>query len=149
MIIKETIDPDEIKRVLCHPEIYPCITSDDECPDLEDFEPPMDAEYIGGYVGCDIIGIMVYHTYKDGFECHIQVLPEYRKEYAREFAQMALEIGKAKNASIYAEIPDCYPNVLKFAKSFGFNETGSIEDGYTRNGMTCDVTTLRLEHGIH
>lgn len=142
MNIKETRDIAEIKKILCYPEIYRCI-SDDNSPPLEEFEPPPEAIYVAGYVGSDIIGMMIYHKTEEGLKCHIQVLPEFRKKYAREFARMALEIGEAKNSSIYSEIPVCYPNVIRFAKSFGFTETGSIKEGHLLDGVKHDVMILR------
>lgn len=143
--IRETKDVAVIKSVLCNPDIYRCI-SDDNSPVPDDFEPPLDAEYIAGCVGDDIIGMMIYHERTGRLKCHIQVLPEYRKEYARQFARMAL--GRAKNATIYAEIPDCFPNVLAFAKSFGFEETGEIRSDYVRDGISHDVITVRLDNGV-
>jgi hypothetical protein len=144
LIVKETRSIAEIKKILCYPEIYKCI-SDDNSPPLNEFEPPSEAMYVAGYVGSDIIGMMIYHVTEEGLKCHIQVLPEFRKKYAREFARMALEIGEAKNSSIYSEIPICYPNVIRFAKSFGFTETGSIKDGHLLNGEQYDVVILRKE----
>jgi len=146
MLIRETKSAEEIKTVLCHPEIYDRI-SDDYSITVEEFEPPMDAEYIAGYVGNDIIGLMIYHINDGKLECHFQVLPEFR-QYSKEFARMALEIGKAKNASIYAEIPDCYPEVIKFTTNFGFNIVGNIVDGHQKNGQSCDVKILRFDNGI-
>jgi hypothetical protein len=61
---------------------------------------------------------------------------------------MALNFGKSKNASIYAEIPTCYPNVLNFAKEFDFKEVGTIESDYLRDGVKHDVIVMRLENGI-
>lgn len=80
MIVKETTNLDDIKAVLCNPAIYDTII-DDNCPLVEDFEPPIDDDhlYVGGYVKGEIIALMVYHKYLDGNECHVQVLPEYRK----------------------------------------------------------------------
>jgi len=147
MIIKETKDINEIKKVLCHPDIYGCI-ADDFCPESKDFEPPLEALYIAGYVDSDIIGLMIYHRLEDGLKCHIQVIPEYRKQYARQFARMALDIGEAKNSLIYSEIPTCYPNVIKFAKDFGFTEIGSIKDDYQKDGKLYDVIKLRLDNVI-
>lgn len=144
MEVRETKNIDEIKEVLCHPEIFPCI-SDDNLTYSGDFEPPItdDIQYIAGFVDGDIIGIMIYHKVTGGLKCHIQVLPEYRKKYARQFARIAIEFGEAKNSIIYSEIPTCYPNVIKFAKEFGFTETGSIIEDYLKDGKKYDVIKMR------
>ena len=147
LTVRETKDITEIKSVLCHPVIYDCI-SDDNCPTSDKFEPPMGAQYIAGYVDNDIIGLMIYHRVTEGLKCHIQVLPEYRKLYSREFAQMALKFGEAKNATIFSEIPVCYPNVIKIAKEFGFKQIGIIRENYLKNGINFDVIKFRKGHGI-
>lgn len=141
MIIKEINNVDDIKSILCHGAIYECITGD-ECPGVEDFEPPTDQNYmyIGGYVKGDIIAIMVYHAYLDGNECHVQVLPEYRKEYAKKFGQQALMFrGTAK---LYAEIPDLYKNVLNFALMNNFKVIDVKENDYIKNGERYNVNVL-------
>ncbi len=145
MNVFETIDVEEIKSVLCHPEIYPCISQDGN-PTAAEYEPPMNVRYIGGYVEGTLIGIMVYHPYKDGLKCHIQVLPEFRKKYAKAFGRIALNFGEAKNAIIYADIATCFENVIAFAEGFGFRITGRIKDNYVRDGKRFDAITMRLNN---
>jgi len=145
--VKETKDKDEIKKILCHPEIYERI-KDDNCPECQNFNPPDWAVYIGGYLGNDIIGLMIYHKENGELKCHFQVLPEHRK-HALQLARMAFDFGEAKNASIYAEIPECYPEVVFFAKRLGFRKSGVIKRGHKTNGQLYDVIRLRLHRGIH
>ena len=50
MIVKEITNEDEIRTILCNPDIYDTIASD-ECPAIDDFEIPFDNHrYIGGFV---------------------------------------------------------------------------------------------------
>ncbi len=141
MVIKECINTADIKTVLCHPEIYDVISSD-ECPLLADFEPPMTEEYtyIVGYVKGEPIGVMIYHKYRDGLECHVQVLPQYRKEHAINFGQQSLEFRGT--VPIYAEIPDLYKNVLAFALLNNFEVIEVKENDYIKNGKTYNVNVL-------
>lgn len=143
MIIVKTQDIEEIRKVICHPDIYPVI-SDDFCPPPKEFIPPLDVDYYAGYVNGEIIGIMAYHIQDGRYKCHPNVLPEYRNKYAREFTRMTLEIGKVKNASIYADIPECYKHVIRFAKSFGFKVIGKLKNKSKRNNVLYDVISLRL-----
>ena len=147
MIIKRTWDIDDIRSVLCHPEIYPCIAGDG-CPEAKDFILPLQGnEYYGGYVNDEIISVMIYHASKDRQYCHIQVLPKYRKEYAREFAKGTLN-EQLKNGPIFAEIPECYPNVLRFALGVGFEVIETTDEPYIRDGKSCEIKVLRCENGI-
>lgn len=144
MIVKETTSADEIKAILCNGAIYECITGDN-CPKADDFEPPIDKcyTYVAGYVNGVIMAIMVYHEYEDGNKCHVQVLPEYRKEYAREFGEQSLEYRGT--LPLYAEIPDLYKNVLNFAVSNNFEVIKVKENEYIKNGVFYDVNVLRYK----
>lgn len=144
MIIKETFNAEDIKDVLCHPAIYDSIT-DDNCKPVEEFEPPItgDYRYVVGYVKGAPIAVMVYHTYRDGNECHVQVLPEYRKEYAKKFGQQSLEFRGT--VPLYAEIPSLHDNVLKFALLNNFEVIDIIDDGYIKNGVKHLVNVLKYK----
>lgn len=144
MILKESVNVDDIKAVLCHRKIYDSIT-DDRCQKLEDFEPPTTSEYkyIVGYVKDEPMAVMVYHKYRDGNECHVQVLPEYRKEYAKEFGQQSLEFRGT--APLYAEIPSLHENVLLFALLNNFEVIDIVDDGYIKNGVNHLVNVLKYK----
>ena len=141
MIIKQ-IAPPEAKLVLCHPEIYETI-SDDNSPPASEFNPPDNCEYIGGFVDGDLIGVMIYHTYKESIKCHVQVLPTHRADHAREFGTKAL--GLKRGLTIYADIPEIYPNVLKFAQSFGFKIIDTLIKSGVKNGKSFNSKLLILE----
>ena len=147
MIVRPTKDREEIESVLCRSEIYDTIT-DDKSPNAEDFNPPINDDYlyIGGYVNSKIIGLMVYHKYLDGNKCHVQVLPEFRKEYARKFGEQVLEFRG--HSPLYAEIPDLYKNVLDFALLNKFKVIGIKQNDYIKQGKTYNTNILRYEDGI-
>ena len=140
MILKETTDLTEIKTILCDPAIYDTIT-DDNCPKANEFIPPMEGHlYIGGYIGSKIIALMVYHEYLDGSKCHVQVLPEFRKEYAKQFGEQSLIFNGTR--PLYAEIPELYNNVLEFAKINGFKVIDTKLNDYTKRGITYNTKVL-------
>ena len=141
MILKKTTDISEIKTVLCNKVIYDTIGSD-SAPLITEFEPPVNDEYlyIGGYVKGEIIALMVYHKYLNGNECHVQVLPEHRKEHAIKFGEQALEFRGT--LSLYAEIPDLYKNVLDFALLNDFKVIKIRKNDHIKNGKTYNVNVL-------
>ena len=147
LILKETTDLNEIKAVLCNPAIYDTIT-DDNSPLMQDFEPPLidGYLYVGGYIKGEIIALMVYHKYLDGNKCHVQVLPEYRKEYAINFGEQSLLFKGT--LPLYAEIPDLYKNVLAFALLNDFKVKSVKENDYIKNGKTYNVNVLEFQDGI-
>lgn len=148
MIVTPTKDKAEIEKVLKHPEIYETI-SDDLSPHVDQFDAPITDEYqyIAGYVNNEIVGIMVYHKYKDGNKCHVQVLPEHRKEHALKFGEQSLLFRGTQ--PLYAEIPSLYKNVLDFAFKFGFEVIDTIKQDYLKNGVLYDLNILRFNHGFY
>lgn len=143
MIIEITNNIDDIKAILCSPDIYDTIT-DDNCIGAEEFEPPLnDCLYVGGYVDKKIVALMVYHSYLDGNKCHVQVLPEYRKEHAIEFGEQSLTFKGT--LPLYAEIPDLYKNVLEFAVLNNFEIINKINDGYIKNGVSYAMNILKYK----
>lgn len=133
--------------MLCNPVIYDVIT-DDDCPNIENYEPPINNEYkyIGCYVNSQIVGLIIYHEYLDGDEIHVQVLPEFRKEYAQKFLEQSLDLRRT--LSLYAEIPTLYKNVLRFALANNFEAIHEIKDDYIKNGRTYNIKVLRYNDGI-
>lgn len=144
MIVKETTNTEDIKTVLCDPAIYDTIASDNS-PLIGDFEPPITDEYlyIGGYVEDKIAALMVYHEYLDGNECHVQVLPEYRKEHAIKFGEQSLLFKGT--LPLYAEIPSLYQNVLSFALLNNFKVIDTKKDEYIKNGKKYNINVLRYK----
>lgn len=143
MIVKETTNADDIKAILCNPAIYDTITEDNS-PLAEEFTPTFDDHlYVGGYVKGEIIALMVYHKYLDGNKCHVQVLPEFRKEYALEFGEQSLLFRGT--LPLYAVIPDLYKNVLDFALHFGFSVIDKKAMSYIKNGKSYNDNILRFE----
>jgi hypothetical protein len=143
MIVKETTDLGDIKAILCNPAIYDTITEDNS-PLAEGFTPVFEEHlYIGGYVKGEIIALMVYHKYLDGNKCHVQVLPEFRKEYALKFGLKSLLFRGS--LPLYAVIPDLYKNVLEFSFLFGFEVIKTTENTYIKNGQSYDDNILRLK----
>ena len=132
MIVNRTEDISLIKSVLCHPEIYNRI-QEDGAVSREDFEPPTNAIYI---TDDQNKAVMIYHWASNiTLECHIHVLPEHRKE-ASIFCQLALEWAwdNTEATKIVAQIPDLYPDVLKFAIKNGFVIEGLNSDSYMKDG---------------
>jgi len=143
LITELTTDKSVIKSILCHPAIYATIAGDNTMPP-EEFDPPLtDCEYLAGIVDGEPMALMVYHNVDDRLKVHVQVLPDYRHEYASLFGAAAMDYGKTKASELYAEIPVCYPNVLQFAYDHGFEDIGVKEMAYTKRGMNYNVIELR------
>lgn len=146
MIVKEITNIEDIKAILCHEDIYDTITADGSVK-ADKFEPPLDDHvYVGGYHNGEIFALLVYHPFRDGNKCHVQVLKSHRAEFAKEFGEKAILFRGKK--PLYAVIPDLYKNVLDFSFVFGFEVIEKTEKTYLKNGIAYDDNILRLKDGI-
>ncbi len=130
-----------VLEILTHPEIYPNI-SDDLSPPVEDFSLDMlnGHEYLVGFVDKPIGYVGLHPANGITLIAHIQILPEYRKEYALEFGKGAAQWiwDNTQFMKIQASIPTLYPNVISFIERLGFNKEGVSEKSYLRHGEIHD-----------
>ena len=146
MIVDRCYDVDVVRAILAHPAIYDCI-AEDGTPLREDFTLVLEGiACVIGIVGSEPIGVMIYHPINGiTWECHVQVLPEYRKQHASEFFQKALDWAFAMGAKkVVAQIPFLYPNVKGFALKHGFEIEGINRKSYLKNGQIHDQWYLGL-----
>lgn len=144
MEVRPTANIDDIKAVLSHPVIWDAITVDGQ-GNVDDFNWPLYNNWlsIGGYIDGNPMAIMMFHEYLDGDQLHIHVLPEFREQYAREFAEKALSYAQYP---LYAEIPDAFPNVRAFAESFGFVQVAKLNSTYEKHGKKFQITRFARCH---
>lgn len=140
MITSELIDPEEAAEVLNDPEIYERIV-DDSCPDH--IEWPSYCTYLGGYVGHGLASVSIVHETERGYQFHFQVLRPYRA-HKDELLRQALEYYLPVCKSLWCEIPDLYPQVLRLAKAFGFREVDVLPDHHLKDGQRYDSRILEL-----
>ena len=145
MDIRPSVSVDEVKFVLTHPAIYDRI-AEDNTPDAEDYAPSPDAIYLMGYDNGYPFACMVYHQINGvTWECHVQVLPEYRKTHADEFSQLAIQWMLNKGVrKLVAQIPMLYPNVMQFGLKHGFVVEGINRQSYLKHGQLHDQWYLGL-----
>jgi len=132
LIVSQTTNESKIIRVLKDPDIFNRISEDG--PELESWMPHIDSAIF--LTDDDNIGVMIYHWINGiTLECHVQILPEHRDK-ALEFGEKALQWAwdNTKATKIVAQIPEIYPDVLKFAYKHGFSFEGVNHSSYLKNG---------------
>ena len=142
MIVRETTNLSEIKKIMLDPEIYGRVKVDN----LEANITLDDALYIGGYVNGEIMAIMVYYKGINETTCHVQVLKSHRAALAVKFGRMALELRC--DDILYTTIPSRYPDVIRFCKYFGFKSVGKMKNKSIKNGKACDLNIYRKEFNV-
>lgn len=147
-----TKDKSKIKSVLCEPRIYDVI-SGDGAPNPEDFEIDLDQTlFIAGELFDIPVAVMLFHKKnKICWQLHIQIIPEFRKLYADQFAQKSLDLffNQYSGTTLIAEIPTKYQNVVEFSTRHGFTIDGLCKDAYLKNNTLYDVVYLSLRHAEH
>lgn len=126
MKVYETKDRSLIMSVLSVPEIWEALT---DGANPEEFELPIDEDiFLIGEVDNIVIGCAIFEWANGVAKIHFQVKPEHRKIYSRDFGQQCIKwFFRHHNEDLHAKINHKYPNVINFARSFGFEEMG--DDG--------------------
>lgn len=142
LVVMKTTNKDKVLSVLLHEDIRDVIADDNGVVDF-DIE---DHTFLIGETEKRPVAVMIY-TKKDGWFCHFQVLPEARKNYADEFAKRSLKwFWKSISAdNIQADIPEIYPNVIKFAEKQGFKHKKTLEKSYVKNSTVYNEFRYILE----
>ena len=98
---------------------------------IEEFEPVVDDYiYLIGYDKLNIIGLFIIHESEYGYQCHVQVIPERREQYANEFGKEVINWTWSNTDinKLIALIPSKFKNVIGFAEKQGFKIAGSIKE---------------------
>jgi len=119
--LKRTVDQDEIKKILFHPEIELYIP---DGVDLRNDLPTENVIYIGGYAD-GLFAVSCFHCFGDGLKFHPYILPDHRRQYARDFVKQCLDMV---DCPIYIEIPTTRKRLFNFAKKIGFDSIVNNKD---------------------
>lgn len=132
---------------ICDGELWDRI-SPDGCT-KENSELPPEWHYLAFNNGVRDVGFWAYHYVDDKtLGIHINILNEFRNDYGLQAGGKLISHIKDKMGwinSVIAEIPECYPDVIKFAKKFGFNQVGTNKESIVKNGVNSDQVILILE----
>lgn len=117
VLLRRSYDYEEIRDIFLTPGIWECISDPFcECPETL---PVYEEIYLIGEVDGAVIGLFVVDS--DGKTCHIQVIPEHRKQWAIIFGKKCLQWCVHNQINkLRALIPFAYPNVMEFALRCGF-----------------------------
>lgn len=119
-----TVDPDQIFKVLSHPDIWPLLSK--RAPDKSLLPLREQDIYLLIYAGEKLVGC-TYFEVLNGYELemHPYVLPQHRKKHSYEAVKSCMDwaFGQAITR-ILVTIPDDFPHVLRFAERMGFESIG-------------------------
>ena len=135
MIISHTKDMDIVKKIMTSDGVWENLSTTGQ--DKETFEPITEWQYVIGEVDGEAVGLGIIHETKDGYnKCHVQVLPEHRKEHGKKFGLDGMRFIWANNTFDFmvASISSRFPNVRKFAELMGFELVKTRPKWYKEEG---------------
>jgi RimJ/RimL family protein N-acetyltransferase len=132
MIIDATRDKDRIKRILSDPWLADRITEDQ----AGEIDIPIDGSVVY-LVDEDDSGVFIIQQLGAiEAEIHINMTQEGRK-VATEFATECLSLIWQQTGlkKLVAQIPECYPDVIRFAEKMGLKREGVNEGSYLKGRL--------------
>lgn len=139
MKLKEIKELDLVENFIKDdPELWDRISEDGNKKDDFKILPNPYFWWIGCYSKKGVlVGIFwLHHINNVTIQLHAHVKKEYRKDYAYQCGREILKyfIKEFKNyEKMIAEIPEIYPDVIKFTLKFGFKEEGVNRLSYKKN----------------
>lgn len=143
-MVRRTYDIELILALLFHDDIWPT-ASEDTSEQGDNVPDPIKNIYLSLHAGGKVIGFVYAHSkYYKLIQCHINILPEYRREWSKAAGAAIIEwiLCNTEHDQIYTEVPAIYSNVRRYLESFGFECIGTIKACYTKNQHLNDVNIL-------
>jgi RimJ/RimL family protein N-acetyltransferase len=134
-MIKPLTDKEFIMSVACHPVLWNEISEDGMNKD--EWEPDLTEGWLGAYDGETLVGVFNLHALNSvTLKIHIMMLPQYRGELAYKAAHDALKwiVANVSFDKVNCEIPDIYPNVIRFAEKCGMVREGINRCSFRKSG---------------
>lgn len=143
--IKRTWDLELILGVLHDPRVWTTITEDN----VTEFIPDVIKEaWLCVFTEKEVVGLYRLHSVSQvAFEVHINILPEFRDEFATEsvrlFYRWCLD-NVPDCLKLQCTIPKKYRNVYLFAKAAGMTNEGFRRASYLKNGKLLGQNLLGI-----
>lgn len=142
IVARRTYDVDEILSVLKHPDILKTIAEDNS----QNFDIDVSAEcFIAADIDGELSALFIFS--KTGavvFDIHAHVLPA-KRPHSRDLGVAILKYFfkcYPWAEKLNALIPVCYPNVVRYAESFGFKLEGVNRKSYVHHDGVIDQLYL-------
>lgn len=149
MICERTYDKDIVLGIMLRDDIWATVAEDGI--EKSDYAVDFDREcwLIMRSDSGDIVGAFSFKVMNGTtLQIHAQVLPECRKDYAKDCGLAALKWFLSSAPICYqklvAEIPIIYQNVISFTESFGFIREGTNRLSYSKGGIIVNQILLGI-----
>ncbi len=144
MIVERTFDVGILIDILTDKDIFDSISEDGATLETIKFDV-INEKWVSFIVNNEVIGAANFkQIFTKTYDCHIHILPEYRKEHSIAAGQLLIEWcdKHLTNSLLYTNVPVFCENVKRFLLSFGFEESGNLRKAWSKNGELHDMTIL-------
>ena len=147
MKVTRTLDVGICIAVLTNEEIFDAISEDTATHDDIDVDVLQDywlkVEEEGNIIGV----VQLKRVFNKCFDCHIHILPEFRRKYSVSAGELILNWCKdnLKGSLLCANVPVFCSNVVDFLLKFGFSKQGILTNAWFKCSDMHDVIILTRE----
>lgn len=146
--VSRTWDAELVRDVMTRPDIWATVAEDGQF--IDDYAVDCTGD-CWLEVSDDNLTVGLYNLHPENsvtLQAHIQLLPEYRLDYARpsgkKFFEWIVNEGPKQYQKLIVKIPSIYPNVRKFVEEFGLVLEGTITKSYLKNDELVDMWILGI-----
>lgn len=138
----EVISKDQVLEILNDDELFDRVS---DGVDRDQFDPPDGYFYLGCINGDDICGFFVIHPENSvTASLHINMLKKHRGMAHGFVVELYKKLADSPIEKWVAKIPECYPDVYKFAKKHGFSDEGKDRLSIVKDGKLIDRYMLGM-----
>ncbi len=144
MKIERTFDVGILIDILTDKEIFNAISEDNATLETLKFDV-INEHWVSVIVDKKAIGVANFkQIFTKTYDCHIHILPKYRKEYSSWAGEMLIKWcdEHLPNSLLYTNVPVFCKPVKNFLIKFGFKESGLLTKAWTKNGKLNDMWIL-------
>ena len=144
MIADRTFDVGILIDILTDKDIFDSISEDGATFETLKFDVIYE-HWISLTVNNKVIGVANFkQIFTKTYDCHIHILPKYRKEHSMMAGKLLIEWCDEylPNSLLYTNVPKFCENVKRFLLSFGFEDIGILKKAWSKNGELHDMTIL-------
>jgi len=141
--VTRTLDVGLCLSVLTMPDIFDSISEDGAT--FNDLKVDVvDQYWLSVFDKGLLLGVVQFKpTTSSCYESHIHIIKKHRKKYAKEAGEAILKWCKDNlKGTLYAHTPSYCENVIKFLRSFHFQDTGLMPSAWKKNGKLNDLIIL-------
>lgn len=141
MNVSRTFDVGVLIDILTTPEIFDAVSEDGATIESIDFDVIRNV-WVEINVNDTAIGVAQFKpVFTNMYDCHINILPQHRREHSMMAGEALVEWCKAnmQGSLLYTNVPVFCESVERFLINFDFEKVGTLKNAWTKGGEKHDM----------